>query len=569
MPSKSEVIPEWVKTCAQDKNILDLEPFTSSDDPAKIFRIRSLAKNGNGNKDECFRFQSIYDEVKESTVTGNHPLNPLTRKPLLESEVTAFHKMRAEKFPELPRLDYPPSDKAVNMRHVQDAFENMSSDRITQEAYAAEVARIDTILSRKIVDEQSSNEEHRTLLVLATMYELTDMIKRFLPKSDVNKGDLNFATPLHYACRRNNSEIIRLLMAAGAKTDVKNKSGTFPIREALSFSFSPKQLEAIKTMVAAGANPNVTDDDEMTLLMSASKLGDAYLDIVKYLLSLPTVNVDAVDVSGNTALMYAAQSGYPDVVNYLLSKKPGNFLNKQNKSAYDLCGEGAKKHMLFISTKYYTPPMPKRYQDILDILKTIPVQDEPPVPVSLQVNSAAIKANKLAALEARVNLYMATHKLKRKTAEKYAQAYVAVIDQRNALDDAAEKAGIPVDESKYLPLPPVPPSDVVPVIHNPFGAAQGPAQKAPVAAAHGRPSGPIGTAPTRLTKAVAAAAAAPSPSFLRLTAAKKAAPPVVAPAASVKLAAAPSPAKSGNLLVVGTRAIKKGGARRKTRKVRR
>jgi hypothetical protein len=125
MPSKSEVIPEWVKSCAQDKNILDLEPFTSNDDPTKIFRIRSLAKNGNGNKDECFRFQSIYDEVKESTVTGNHPLNPLTRKPLLESEVTAFHKMRAEKFPELPRLDYPPSDKAVNMRHVQDAFENM------------------------------------------------------------------------------------------------------------------------------------------------------------------------------------------------------------------------------------------------------------------------------------------------------------------------------------------------------------------------------------------------------------------------------------------------------------
>ena len=403
------------------------------------------------------------------------------------------------------------------------------------------------------------------------------MVKRYIPKSDVNKGDLNFATPLHYACRRNNSEIIRLLIAAGAKTEVKNKSGTFPIREALSYNFSPKQLDALKTMIEAGANPNVTDDDEMTLLMSASKYGDAYLDIVKYLLSIPAVNINAVDVSGNTALMYAAQAGYPDVVNYLLSKKAGNYLNKQNKSAYDLCMAGAKKHLIFLTTSYYTPPMPKRYQDTIETLKAIPVNDEPPVPESLQVNVAAVEANKLALLEGRVNLYMNTYKLKRRTAEKYALAVLAVREKMAAMDEAAEKAGVAVDESKYPTLPPVPPPDAVSIMHNPVGVAlaskpAGPAKPQLPSAAHGRPAGPIGSAPARVVRSAAtpAASAASAASFARLTAPKKVVAVASSPAPSVKLAApasastsasvpAKSPAKPGNLKLVGVSATKRGG----------
>jgi len=582
MASTTGVQPEWVKTCAHDKNILDLEPFTSKNDPAKIFRIRSLVKNGTTVKDECFRFESIYDEMRESVVTGDPPLNPLTRKPLLDSDIAAFHKMRAEQFPNLPRLDYPETDNAVSMSDVENAFDNMTSAGVSPEAYAAEVARIDTIMSRGIIDEQSSNRDHRSLLTLATLYELIPMVKRFLPKSNVNKGDLNFATPLHYACRRNNSELIKILIAAGAKTEAKTKSGTFPIRETLSFMYSPKQLDSLKAMIEGGADPNVTDDDGMTLLMTASKFGDAYLEIVKYLLSVPTVNINAVDVSGNTALMFAAYAGYPDVVNYLLSKNAGNYLNKQNKSAYDLCESGAKKHLAAMTVHLYTPQLPKRFIDIMDTLRAIPVIDEPNIPANLQVNSAAVKANKLASLEARVNLFMSTYKLKRKTAEKYAIAYVAVLEQRNALEDAADKAGKPVDESKFLPFPPVPAADAVSVIHNPLAVSSAAAAKKPAIPLHGRPSGPVGSAPVRMVKPVATAKVvpsvassikAPSAAFARLTAPKKV---VVAPAAAgpaIKLAAAapaPSPAKLGNLAVVGVGATKKGGrskrGRRQTRR---
>jgi len=458
MASNKVSPPEWVKTCAQDKNILDLEPFTSNDDPTKIFRIRSLAKNGNVYKDECFRFESLYGEIKDSVVTGLPPINPLTRKPLSDSDIAAFNKMRAEKFPALPKLDYPADDNAVNMIHAEEAITNMTNRNISPENYKKEVARIEKILSRRIVDAHTTNQNHQTLLILSVIQDNLPMVEKFVPISDVNQSDLNYATALHYACRRGNSVFINLLLKAGAKTEIKNKSGVFPIFETISYSYKPNQFESLKTMIAGGARPDVADDDGRTLLMTAAKFGDEYIDMLKYLIALPEVEIDTKDISGNTALMYGAESGNINAVKYLLSKGAGNYLNTQNKSAYDLCLLKSKKYT--IATTLAGPTIPKRFQETLDVLKDLPISDESTPPVNLKLVSAAVEANKQALLEARIKMFMSALHLQRPTAEKYAKAYVAVLAERNRLEDAAEKSGKPLDPTTLPAFPPQPKSDI-------------------------------------------------------------------------------------------------------------
>lgn len=86
--------------------------------------------------------------------------------------------------------------------------------------------------------------------------------------ADVNAGDEDGRTPLHYAANFScEPGVLRVLVAAGADVNARDRKGTTPLHLACSRDLSP---EIPQVLLAAGADPKAKD-----------RLGSTPLDIAE------------------------------------------------------------------------------------------------------------------------------------------------------------------------------------------------------------------------------------------------------------------------------------------------
>jgi len=76
-------------------------------------------------------------------------------------------------------------------------------------------------------------------------------------------------------------------------------------------------LQDAATLIIAGTNPNIQNNDGETALMWAAGLG--YIDIVKLLLN-KGADINIKDNDGNTALNIAESKGYIDIAQLIREK---------------------------------------------------------------------------------------------------------------------------------------------------------------------------------------------------------------------------------------------------------
>jgi len=84
-----------------------------------------------------------------------------------------------------------------------------------------------------------------------------DKLKKVLAEEelDVNVKDHAGNTPLHYAARYNNLDVIHILYVAGAEVDIQNDMGQTP----LHFAFQAYQPDAVEALRHRGASTKVKD----------------------------------------------------------------------------------------------------------------------------------------------------------------------------------------------------------------------------------------------------------------------------------------------------------------------
>jgi ankyrin repeat protein len=129
---------------------------------------------------------------------------------------------------------------------------------------------------------------------------------------DANAADVDGTTPLHWAARWNDADIVKLLIRAGASAKAANRYGVTPLHEASTVG----NVAIIEALLKAGANPNAAFGDGETPLMTAARTGN--VDAVKMLLSFGA-NVNAREEwRGQTALMWAAAENHAAVVRLLV-----------------------------------------------------------------------------------------------------------------------------------------------------------------------------------------------------------------------------------------------------------
>jgi len=128
--------------------------------------------------------------------------------------------------------------------------------------------------------------------------------------ADANARDDRGYTALTWAEAAENPVLIRLLHDAEAKKNFDDnvEYAQFQIKRLEEYISLMKQYHETANLELA--------TDGMTLLMYAARTGD--LNAVKFLLAAGA-NVNARDDDGNTALYYAVDNDYPHVVRILLS----------------------------------------------------------------------------------------------------------------------------------------------------------------------------------------------------------------------------------------------------------
>jgi ankyrin repeat protein len=131
----------------------------------------------------------------------------------------------------------------------------------------------------------------------------------------VNAKDKYGLTPLHWATAREHTEVVKILLAAGADTEATNNIGWTPLHYAASWGFT----EVVEILLNAGANKEAKSSvTEFTPLHLAAYGG--HTEIVEILIKA-RANIEARNIDGHTPLHIATYNDYIKVVQVLLAAR--------------------------------------------------------------------------------------------------------------------------------------------------------------------------------------------------------------------------------------------------------
>ena len=131
-------------------------------------------------------------------------------------------------------------------------------------------------------------------------------------------------TALHLAAFRGHSEVMKLLLEAGADKDAAQRNGMTALHAATFHG----DTDVVKLLLKAGADKDAVNAFGMTALKLAAR--KAHSEVVKLLLQAGA-DKDAVNGFGMTALHSAARKGHSEVVKLLLEAGA----DKDVKDLYD------------------------------------------------------------------------------------------------------------------------------------------------------------------------------------------------------------------------------------------
>ena len=162
---------------------------------------------------------------------------------------------------------------------------------------------------------RAANDKGETCLITAVHHGRIEIVRYLvgLPEVDVNHRDDELKTALHYAVLEKYTDVVQVLIDAGADIDTQNNEGYSPLHSACRSG----ALDIVKMLVRAGAGVCVTDNDGCTCLILAARF--RHTETVRYLVGLPEVDVNHRDTEKNyTALQCAVEEKHTDIVQLLL-----------------------------------------------------------------------------------------------------------------------------------------------------------------------------------------------------------------------------------------------------------
>lgn len=131
---------------------------------------------------------------------------------------------------------------------------------------------------------------------------------------DLNKTDRVVGAPLHYAATKGNSEIVQLLLDAGADINVLTRF--HPKKQAVHLAAANGHLQVLNILFDEGADVNAISSRGATALHEAVVSNSD--DVARYLIQMGAdVNLASED-KGYTPLHQAVRLNFPEMASLLL-----------------------------------------------------------------------------------------------------------------------------------------------------------------------------------------------------------------------------------------------------------
>ena len=155
-------------------------------------------------------------------------------------------------------------------------------------------------------------------LIAAVKAEDMTTVKELLKTGwDVDSPQGDGGTALHWAAHRDNLQLASILLAADANPNVSDDHGVTSLALAC-LNGSPSM---VAELLEAGADPDLAKSSGETPLMTASRVGN--LDVVRLLLTAGADTTVREHRRGQTALMWAAAQNHTAVARILLETGAG------------------------------------------------------------------------------------------------------------------------------------------------------------------------------------------------------------------------------------------------------
>lgn len=210
---------------------------------------------------------------------------------------------------------------------------------------------LDTILSMEGIDINTKIFGEKTFFNIAIMYQSLAVVECCIKHgANIHVRDASNSTILMYAAGRGDLDIVRLLIKNGADIHLVNNDGY----NALMFAALSRKIDLVKFLIAEGADEEIGLDKKTLLIKILDCKSFDYEIITKMVQVLLTVSdVNAQDITGKTALIYAAESNLTDVIPVLIAAGAATVVNGKDILYHALANNviGASNLLLLSSKK--------------------------------------------------------------------------------------------------------------------------------------------------------------------------------------------------------------------------
>jgi len=186
----------------------------------------------------------------------------------------------------------------------------------------------------------------------------TDALQRDLSTSkvDINVRDTFTQTPLHWAAYAGRVNAVRFLLANGANPNATDKNGFTPLHSAASAGErSLDHLNVCKLLLRNGAKPNMLTNNTTSVMhyLARFPFSELLLRVMKMVV-LKGVDVDCTEKEGgDTPLHQAALRGAPETVRFLTQWGADvNQANRVGETPLHLAVRGGKVENVSILLKH-------------------------------------------------------------------------------------------------------------------------------------------------------------------------------------------------------------------------